>query len=124
MAQQILPNLESAVGARGIINGNFTELYGALPLPIKAPGLAANSQIQIPAGSFLWYMFITPVSGDVTISIGTTPGGTELMDATELLQFISLKPELPCPNVTNIYITITAGAGEFNVSAILIQNAF
>src|SRR5258708_2103162 len=123
MAQQPIANLEGGLAVRNAINGNFTELYAAITLPLKLPGINANAIQAIPANTLLWVILIQWVSGAPTVSIGTTGGGTEIMNPTLIVDLAQALPQLPFINAGTVYITIT-GVGVVNVSMIAIKNIF
>ena len=123
MAQQVLTIGESGLNALNAINSNFTELYGVIILPIKLPGVAANTTQDIPANSFINDVFLFPASGTPTVRIGTAPNGTDLMPDTVINSFSQATIQQYFANDTTIYITITGG-GSVNIRINIIYNFY
>jgi hypothetical protein len=98
------------------LNANTTELYGAIALPIKIQGLTANYTQAIAANTMVVSGAVRWINGSVSIKIGTTAGGSDLMPLTTLSSagLVPLIIGQYFDNSGNIYITIT-GTGTVNI---------
>jgi len=128
MAQQLIQNLESGQDARNAINGNFTELYGAVNLPIKFPNQSANWQYPIAPNTLINAIFVQWSFGDPVIRIGYTPGGNEIIDDTPITVDMAQDP-LPVDvkrpiGVDGSQLYFTIAGGNVNVSMLSILNLF
>jgi len=128
MAQQIINNLEQAPAVRAALNGNFTELYGAIPLPVKLPNQAANTNYPIPPNTLIQFILIQWAEGDPVLRIGTTAGGNEIMDDTPITVDMAQDP-LPVNimrpiGVDGIQLYFTIAGGNVNLSLFMLKNIF
>jgi hypothetical protein len=116
MAQIVINNGDSGLVVRNALNGMFAELYGAIALPIKIAGLTANYTQAITANTLVVSGAVRWISGSVTIKIGTTAGGSDLMPSMTLSSatLVPLIIGQYFNGTGNIYITIT-GTGSVNV---------
>lgn len=79
---------------------------------LKDPGTVSKSTagtISVPAGTLVVAIVVTP-SADMTISIGTSAGGTQIIDAEEITSGTTV------PFVINHYFT-GSGTLHFTLSA-------
>jgi hypothetical protein len=109
MAQVIINNGDSGLIARTALNGMFTELYGALILPLKLTGLNANTQQNFAANSYIQSIHLLRTAGTPTIRIGTTPNGTDILPDTSPADYAEIIENFYCQNLTTLYITISGG---------------
>lgn len=123
MAQQLITNNEKGLNVRGAINGNFTELYGAVVLPVKLLGLNANAEQQVLANTYIREILVDLVAGTPTICIGTTPAGTDILDVTDITQFLPIIVTRKFSDLGIIYITFS-NAGTINVAILQVPNIF
>lgn len=123
MAQQIINNGESGLAVRTALNSMFGELYGAIgPFqPIVLPAVSANYTQPIVAGIFVTYLFIVPVGGSITLNIGTTPNGGEILSDTAISSFTPISGQTYFSGAGNIYFTLT-GTGSININIYYIGN--
>ena len=92
---------------------------GAAEVSAAIGGSAANQFIPVKAICHMEAVTATPASGDAAISIGiTTPGGVEIIGATNLTNLIGLNDRFvialtgktdPIPANSTIYVTVTTG---------------
>lgn len=124
MAQIIINNGDSGLTAREAINGNFTELYQAAVLPLRVPGITANTAKDIPANSFVNNIFLFATIGTPLIRIGTAPNGTDIMPDTAVGSFnqqFSLQEYFQ--TATTFYISIS-GVGFVNIRIEILYNFY
>lgn len=124
MAQQVINNGESGLNVRNAINGNFTELYNNLLLPIKIPAINSNTNQAIASNVFITMISIARVSGACTLRIGTSPNGEELMSDTVIDQFYQVVTNFYSASASTIYFTFSGSAGVINVRMDVISNYF
>lgn len=110
MSQQIISNGEGGLSVLNAINGNFTELYGALVFPIKLGALSANAEQQILANTFVQLILIGYNAGAPTIRIGTTGGGNQILPDTVISQFTPLSLMQGFTTTQILYFTISGGS--------------
>jgi hypothetical protein len=123
MAQQIVNNGDSGAVARSKINSMFTEVYSALVLPIKIPGINANITQVIPANTWLESILVRTASGTPTIRVGTTPNGTDVMPDTQPGATSEVLVQEYFPTDTTLYITIS-GTGSVNMRLNTVNNVY
>ncbi len=123
MAQQTINNGENALTVRTALNSMFSELYGAIgPFqPIILPNVSANYTQPIVAGTFVTNIFIQPVSGSITLNIGTTPNGGEILPDMAISAFTPIQPQVLFETPGNLYFTLT-GTGAINLYIYYIGN--
>jgi hypothetical protein len=114
MQQSIVEGM-SGQAALEVINGNFTELYGALTFPVKLPGLNANTTYAVPANAFISEIDILATSGAPSVNIGTTPNGTDILDVTQPANFAHAEVEAYYAASAPMYITISGGTISFRM---------
>jgi len=124
MAQQIINNGDSGLIAREKINGNCTELYGALVLPLKLPGMSANANQAIAANNLIVVISVTPVTGTPTLRIGITPNGQEILLDTLINKFTKVQADQYFSASGTVYFTFSGSAGEINVRMDILNNYF
>jgi len=125
MAQQIISNDESGLNARNAINQNFTELYNNLLIPIKIPGISSNTTQPIAANVWIAAITVGPVSGGpVTLRIGTSPNGEELLADYDISQVTAVNTNLYSGTGVTLYFTFSGTAGVINVRIDVINNYF
>lgn len=123
MAQQFVTIGESGTAARNAINGNFSELYSSMVLPLKLPGVAANTTLDIPANSYIGDIFLSDATGNPTIRIGTTPNGQEILPDIAPGSFSQITLQKYFAADTTLYITITGG-GTLNIRIGIMYNFY
>lgn len=117
MAQVIIQNGQSGLYVRTVaLNPMFTELYGAITVPIRLPNTSSNIAIDnIPADTFINDIAILVNSGSPTIRIGITPGGNEILDDFQFTTFNYIQTQYLITSLSNIYITFVSGSGNVNI---------
>lgn len=123
MAQQIINVGETGLAARTAINQNFAELYSSMVLPLKLPGVAANTSLDLPANSYVGDIFLSDASGGPTIRIGTTPNGQEVLADIAPGTFSQITLQRYFAADTTLYITITGG-GSLNIRIGIMYNFY
>lgn len=118
--QQIIENAESGLNVRTALNQNFTELYSAIITPIKLTVTGSQTQI-ISANTFITYISLTPLTGTPNLNIGTTNGGGEILDTTEIDGFTPILVQQYFPNASILYFNLS-GIGSVNVRIDYIPN--
>lgn len=116
MAQIVINNGDSGLVVRNALNAMMAELYGAIALPIKIAGLTTNYNQAIAANTLVVSGAVRWISGSVTVKIGTTGGGSDIMPSMTLTSagLVPLIIGQYFGTTGNIYITIT-GTGSVNV---------
>lgn len=116
MAQQTILNGESGLNVRNALNENFTELYAAvIPYqPILLLNVSANYNQPITAGTFVTDIYIKPVTGSITLNIGTSPNGGEILTDTLVNYTIPIQAMQNFDVSGNLYFTLT-GTGSINI---------
>ena len=71
--------------------------------------ITGSTTYTIQAGRVLLLYRIAPVAGSVTVSVGTTLGGTDIVPATNTSTPLTLLSGLTFDTDTILYITITGG---------------
>ena len=118
MAQQYIFLGQNGESALTVINDNFTELYATLNpnAPIIINSMSHNTAVNFSAGFYLSQIFITNQAGNITLSIGTIPGGGEILDAYEIASFFTpILPSQYFQNSGTLYFTIDGGMGVLNI---------
>jgi len=121
--QQIIANLESGLNARNAINGNFTELYNSLILPIKLQGVGFNTNVPIPANTMVLELALIATSGTPTVRIGKTPNGQEYL-ADKVITGTILPITIQDYFQGAGFIYITTGTGAISVRIDVKYNYF
>lgn len=120
MAQQLITvDVTNGEQAADIINGNFTELYNSLTVPIKLKNVQANTQQAIAANTKVLTIDISGTAGSPTLRIGTTPNGIEIMDDTEIGNSQPVNVDLYFPDAGTIYFTLSGGTVSIRIAVIL-----
>jgi hypothetical protein len=115
MSQQTVNNGDTGLNARNKINGNFTELYGAIVQPLKLPGVSANTTQAINANTFIQSISLSATSGTPTIRIGTTANGTDVMLDTKPGSFTQTTIQRYFSAAATLYITVTGGTVNIRI---------
>lgn len=124
MAQQILTIGETGQNALNAINNNFTELYGALVIPIKIIGATATRTQAILANTFVSKIFLSATSGNPTLRIGTTPNGVDIMPDTVIGNMNEVDWSNYYLNAGTIYFTWSIGPGTVNIRINVLTNFY
>lgn len=109
MSQQVVNNNDSGLVSRTKINANFTELYGALNFPLRLLGISGNSTLVIPANTLLLAIVIRPDSGAPVLSLGTSPGGGDILGSQAIPDVIPMLSLIPFLTGGTIYATLSGG---------------
>jgi hypothetical protein len=123
MARVNIDNGESGLNVRNALNNMFTELYGSITVPVKIPGISANSTYIVPADSFVGVISATTASGTPTLRIGTTPNGQEIMADQLVGTLAQAMPNEYFAADTILYFTITGG-GTVNIRMDILNDYF
>jgi hypothetical protein len=115
MSQTIINDNDSGLLVRTELNAMFTELYASIIVPIKVQGVNANRIQAIAANTFVEDISISATSGSPTLSIGTTPGGTDLLPATLVGNSLIITAQLYFQNNGNIYFTLSGGVISYRI---------
>lgn len=116
MAQESITEYMSGQDALEVINSNFTELYGALFFPTRLPGISTNTTFVVPADGYVDSIDITASSGTPTISIGSTPNGTDIVASQQPGTFSHNIGPWYYPAATTWYITVSGGAINIRIN--------
>ncbi|MGB5498141.1 MAG: hypothetical protein WBM77_04380, partial [Maribacter sp.] len=86
----------------------FFITYGANLIGQSCPDLLAptNGSIDVPVDASISWEFVEGVTGYI-ISIGTVPGGTDIVDQRAVGSATTYTPPLGLPENTQIYVSIT-----------------
>lgn len=120
MAQQYIFLEQTGLSALNVLNSNFTELYGAITIPIKVQNQSASFFTNIPANSFIPFIFITALSGNPSVNIGLTPDGGEILPTYPVSPYLPVQAQQYFPTDGDLYFTITGG--EVNIRIDVIYN--
>jgi hypothetical protein len=117
VAQQIISNNETGLNVRDALNNMFTELYGAITpyQPIVLLNIDSNYTQTIPAGTFITTIYLNPVSGALTLNIGTTPNGGEILSDTLVNYTIPIQANVMYNAAGPLYFT-ASGTGKINIT--------
>lgn len=118
MAKQSITNGESGLSARNKINENFTELYNAIPSPIKLNGVNANTIQEIQANTFIDTLSVNVVSGSPLIKIGTVSNAADIVDEQVFTGFNKIQVDKYYSTTQNIYITISGGVVNIRIDVL------
>lgn len=121
--QGVVNNGDSGLTSRNTINGNFTELYANLNLPIKIAGMNANFNQAIGANVMVTTINISPkTGGPVTLRIGITANGQEILEDTEISAPQPVQAGQLFTSSGTLYFTFSSGSGTLNVRIDVINN--
>lgn len=84
----------------------------------------ATQEQTVPDNTLLNSVSLFPAQGTPTIRIGTTDGGNEILDDTEVVAFQKIELDKYFADETILYVTTTAGAGLVNVRMDVSRNYF
>lgn len=113
MAQQlIVPGVTNGQQASDIINGNFSELYASLPVPIRLKNVNVNTNQLIAANTKIVAIDISGTAGAPVLRVGLTPNGTELLPDTPIGNTYPLEPNYYSAAGDTLYFTISGPAGS------------
>lgn len=118
MPLQPINNGEGGLPVRTALNSMLEELYAAILVPIKNPGVSGNISVPIPAGSVIMLILIQPVAGAPVIKVGTTGGGNEVLDTTNVIQTVPIPGPIPVDNATTYYFTLSGGTVNISILAL------
>lgn len=123
--QQIINNGDSGLSVRNALNSMFAELYGGVVIPLKISGITGNTQVSIPANSWVNQISLIATSGTPTVRIGITANGEEIMPDYTMStnEAFPLVMQKYFPEDTPLYITIT-GATSIKLRIDLITNYY
>ena len=124
MSQVIINNGDSGLITRENLNNMFTELYGALLVPIKLEGVTGGTTQAIAANTFVQQISLITVSGSPTIRIGTTPNGTDILPDTTSATISLTTLQQYFASAKTFYITMSSGSGTVNIRMDVIENYF
>lgn len=91
--------------------------------PVSLLNVSAGMSYQIAAGVLVDSICMSTVSGNPTISIGTTPGGTDIVNAVQPGLFNKTVVGQLYDEDATYYITITGG-GAVNISILQVNNLY
>lgn len=114
---QYIANGEPGLDVRNALNSMFTELYGAISpyQPIILLGVDSNYNLPVPANYFITNIYIKPVSGAITLNIGTSPNGGEILPDMLIDYTLPIAANLDFPTPGNLYFTLS-GTGTLNIT--------
>lgn len=98
--------------ALGVINGNFSELYGNLPETYKLPGTLVNTQQAIVANTMVKNISLSGTAGAPIMRIGITPNGEELLPDSPIGNSFPVNAMQYFPDDGFLYFTISGPAGS------------
>ena len=86
----------------------FIFLTGAIAFSQTCPNLTSpiNGSTNVPVDTSISWNFVEGVTGYI-VSIGTTSGGTDIIDQTAVGSATTYTPPLGLPEDTQLYVTIT-----------------
>lgn len=123
MAQQfIIVGTTGGTDAAAIINGNFSELYGALQPPVKLNGVNVNTQQPLLANSKVIEIDMSGTAGAPLVRIGLTPNGQEILPDTLIGNSQPVEPGYYSQNGDTLYFTVTGGT--ISVRMVIINNYY
>lgn len=120
MAQQFIVLDITGQAALDVINDNFTELYDAITPPIIVVDMAANTNIVMPANSYIDKIIIIPQSGSPVLNIGLTGNGGEILNTMAITGFLPVLVQEYFAPATDFYFTLIGGI--INVYIYYIRN--
>lgn len=110
------------MNVRTSLNQMFNDLYGALSFPTKLEGISANTTWIVPPNSKIIGIDLSATSGNPTVSIGTTPAGSDIVASVQPGTYSPNPQELYFATATTIYITVSGGT--LNIRINLFSNYF
>jgi len=117
MAQSIIANGESGLAVRTALNDMFTELYATVA-PTKPEvilNMAGNTNISITAGVLINNIYIVQKTRAITLRIGLTPNGEEILSDTPIDVFQQVSAQQYFSSAGTLYFTFSSGSGTLNV---------
>ena len=121
MSQAYIVLGQTGEDALTVLNGNFTQLFGALTVPFKLTGVSGAFTQSIPANTFVTNISLTPIGGTPMINIGLTNNGGEILPTMQITQFTLIAAQQYFQNAGLIYFN-TSGIGSFNIRIDYIAN--
>jgi hypothetical protein len=106
----------SGLTIRGQLNDMFTELYGALPIPIKLSGVSSNVTQAIAANSFIDSIIIKVTAGTPTINIGTSSGGGDVIISSLVSGNNYFEIKTPFDSSATLYINVSGGTVSVRIN--------
>ena len=91
------------------INQMFAELYGVFNLPIKITGQSGIFTVNISANTWVEKIVIWTQTGTPDITIGTTSGGNDICDTTQISTYLPILVQQYFNNATTLYFTNSGG---------------
>lgn len=110
--------------AKDVINNNFTELYGAIPTPVKLPGEVTNFTKDLPANTMITGISLLALVNNPTIRIGITPNGQEILPDTVTGPSQDLNAQYYCQDATTLYFTFVQGPGAIGARVNVVYNYY
>lgn len=86
---------------------------------LKLGNKSADFTYTLPANSKLLSIDFKEVLGDPVVSVGTTPGGEELVESQEIILRYDTGTILPIDSDTDIYFSISGGTVSVNIWILL-----
>lgn len=116
--QTIINNGDSGALVRAEINEMFTELYGSIVPPMRFPATVANLNVNFNANTYVSKIFMRPTpgaAGTPNVTIGTTGGGNDIMQAANILSFAIVDWSDYEQNADQIFFTVSGGSVDITI---------
>ncbi len=116
MALQVIENGESGLAVRSALNGMFAELYAALAptTPVIIIDMNGNTIVDVSAGTLITNIYLVQQAGTVTLRIGITPNGQEILSDTVINGFQPIQAQQYFQADGTLYFTFSSGSGMVN----------
>jgi hypothetical protein len=101
--QYFISNGDTGLVVRNGVNNNFSFLFENQPY--QNENVNASFSVAFPANTYLPSIAVTNVSGFPTVAIGTTAGGTDILEMTTINQFTLITFQSYFLNSVTIYFT-------------------
>jgi len=100
----------------------YQQLFAGLPVPIQLSEIGVDTIITIMADTWLEKISCEDVSGNPTVSIGTVPGGVDVMESQLILGLVPYGAKMRFKDETLLYVSVSGGV--VNIRFDVVPNFF
>jgi hypothetical protein len=119
MAKITINNNDTGLVVRTALNSMFTELYGNVgAIPIKLTNQTESFTYAVSADTWVERITITPILGTPDIKIGTSLAGSEIIDTTQIGNYLPVIVQQYFTNSAILYFVISGGTANLRLDLI------
>jgi hypothetical protein len=119
MARIVINNNDLGLTVRNALNAMTLELYGSTVPPVKLLDQTGSFTQAVTADTWIDKIIVTPVSGTPDIKIGTSLGGSEIMDTTQIGNYVIVLAQQYFTNVGTLYFVASGGNVNIRIDQVL-----